>query len=165
MKRSKTVESWIELNEVTFMISRGFQLLLCGRWGLVCINTSGSQLQGAVEDKDRKKEEDVEDGEDSGNLTDGALCVWVLLQVGRVGVVEVAAPVGEDDGQGTGDEGDHPQPRLGVASIQQAQQGSEKKETEEDVNVPEKYLRCHRKETKRELQVQKKINHINNYSW
>ena len=102
----------------------------------MCINTSGSQLQGAVEDKDRKKEEDVEDGEDSGDLTDGALCVWVLLQVGRVGVVEVAAPVGEDDGQGTGDEGDHPQPRLGVAAVQQAQQGDEQKETKEDVDVP-----------------------------
>ena len=102
----------------------------------MCINTSGSQLQGAVEDKDRKKEEDVEDGEDSGDLTDGALCVRVLLQVGRVGVVEVAAPVGEDDGQGTGDEGDHPQPRLGVAAVQQAQQGDEQKESKEDVDVP-----------------------------
>ena len=137
MKRNKTFESWIELTEVTFMISWGFQLLLCGRWGLVCINTSGSQLQWAVEDEDRKKEEDVEDGEDSGDLTDGALCVWVLLQVGRVGVVEVAAPVGEDDGQGAGDEGDHPQPRLGVAAVQQAQQGDEQKKTKEDVNVPE----------------------------
>ena len=124
---------------------------------------AGGQLQGAVEDEDRKKEEDVEDGEEGGDLGDGALCVRVLLQLGRVGVVEVAAPVGEDDGQGAGDEGDHPQPRLRVAAVQQAQQGSEKKETEEDVNVPEKYLRCHRKETKRESQVQKKINHINNY--
>ena len=97
---------------------------------------AGGQLQGAVEDEDRKKEEDVEDGEDSGDLTDGALCVRVLLQVGRVGVVEVAAPVGEDDGQGAGDEGDHPQPRLGVAAVQQAQQGDEQKESKEDVDVP-----------------------------
>ena len=102
----------------------------------MCISTIGSQLQGAVEDEDRKKEEDIEDREESGDLTDGALCVRVLLQVGRVGVVEVAAPVGEDDGQGAGDEGDHPQPRLGVAAVQQAQQGGKQKETKEDVNVP-----------------------------
>ena len=97
---------------------------------------AGGQLQGAVEDEDRKKEEDVEDGEEGGDLGDGALCVRVLLQVGRVGVVEVAAPVGEDDGQGPGDEGDHPQPRLGVAAVQQAQQGDEQKESKEDVDVP-----------------------------
>ena len=97
---------------------------------------AGGQLQGAVEDEDRKKEEDVEDGEEGGDLGDGALCVRVLLQVGRVGVVEVAAPVGEDDGQGAGDEGDHPQPRLGVAAVQQAQQGDEQKESKEDVDVP-----------------------------
>ena len=101
----------------------------------MCIRTIGSQLQGAVEDEDRKEEEDVEDGEEGGDLGDGALCVRVLLQVGRVGVVEVAAPVGEDDGQGAGDEGDHPQPRLGVAAVQQAQQGGEQEETKEDVNV------------------------------
>ena len=117
------------------MISRWFQFLLCGWWRLVCINTIGGQLQGSVEDEDRKEEEDVEDGEEGGDLTDGALSVRVLLQVGRVGVVEVAAPVGEDDGQGAGDEGDHPQPRLGVAAVQQAEQGGKQKETKEDVNI------------------------------
>ena len=96
----------------------------------------GGQLQGTIEDEDRKEEEDVEDGEEGGDLSDGALGIRVLLQVGRVGVVEVAAPVGEDDGQGAGDEGDHPQPRLGVAAVQQAQQGGKQKETKEDVNVP-----------------------------
>ena len=96
---------------------------------------ASGQFQGAVEDEDRKEEEDVEDGEEGGDLGDGALCVRVLLQVGCVGVVEVAAPVGEDDGQGAGDEGDHPQPRLGVAAVQQAQQGGEQEETKEDVNV------------------------------
>ena len=96
---------------------------------------AGGQLQGAVEYKDRKKEEDVEDGEKGGDLGDGTLCVRILLQVGRVGVVEVAAPVGEDDGQGAGDECDHPQPRLGVAAVQQAQQGGEQKESKEDVDV------------------------------
>ena len=101
-----------------------------------CMRFVGGQLQGTIEDEDRKEEEDVEDGEEGGNLTDGALGVGVLLQVGRVGVVEVAAPVGEDDGQGAGDECDHPQPRLGVAAVQQAQQGGKQKETKEDVNVP-----------------------------
>ena len=76
----------------------------------MCIYTIGRQLQGAVEDEDRKKEEDVEDGEEGRDLGDGALSVWVLLQVGRVGVVEVTAPVGEDNSQGAGDEGNHPQP-------------------------------------------------------
>ena len=71
---------------------------------------AGRQLQGAVEDEDRKKKEDVQDGEEGGNLGDGALSVRVLLQVGRVGVVEVTAPIREDNGQGAGDEGDHPQP-------------------------------------------------------
>ena len=98
---------------------------------------AGSQLQGTVEYKDRKEEEDVEDGEEGGDLGDGALSVRILLEVSCVGVVEVAAPVGEDDGQGAGDECDHPQPRLGVAAVQQAQQGGEKKETEEDVDVSE----------------------------
>ena len=71
---------------------------------------AGRQLQGAVEDEDRKKEENIEDREEGRNLVNGALSVWVLLQVGRVGVVEVTAPVGEDNSQGAGDEGDHPQP-------------------------------------------------------
>ena len=55
-----------------------------------------------------------------------------------MGVVEVATPVGEDNGQGAGDEGDDPQPRLGVAAVQQAEQGGKQQQTEEDVNVPEK---------------------------
>ena len=92
------------------MISWGFQLLFCGRRRLVRIYTIGGQLQGAVEDEDRKKEEDIEDREEGRDLGDGALSVWVLLQVGRVGVVEVTAPVGEDNSQGAGDEGNHPQP-------------------------------------------------------
>ena len=54
-----------------------------------------------------------------------------------MGVVEVATPVGEDNGQGAGDEGDDPQPRLGVAAVQQAEQGGKQQQTEEDVNVPE----------------------------
>ena len=57
--------------------------------------------------------------------------------MGSVGVVEVATPVGEDNGQGAGDEGDDPQPRLGVAAVQQAEQGGKQQQTEEDVNVPE----------------------------
>ena len=55
-----------------------------------------------------------------------------------MGVVEVATPVGEDNGQGAGDEGDDPQPRLGVAAVQQAEQGGKQQQTKEDVNVPEK---------------------------
>ena len=131
-------------------------------WAGGVVLVVGSELQGAVEEEDRQEDDDVEDGEDAANLAGGLLRLWIL----HAGVldVEVPAPVGEDDGQGAGDECDHPQPRLGVASIQQAQQGSEKKETEEDVNVPENYLRCHRKEIKWESKVQKKINHINNYS-
>ena len=48
----------------------------------------------------------------------------------------MGAPVGEDDGEGAGDEGDHPQPRLRVASPQEAEQGGEQQEAEQDVNVP-----------------------------
>ena len=50
--------------------------------------------------------------------------------------IYIGAPVGEDDGEGAGDEGDHPQPRLRVASPQQAEQGGEQQEAEQDVNVP-----------------------------
>ena len=50
--------------------------------------------------------------------------------------IYIGAPIGEDDCEGAGDEGDHPQPRLRVASPQQAEQGGEQQEAEEDVNVP-----------------------------
>ena len=50
--------------------------------------------------------------------------------------IYIGGPVGEDDGEGPGDEGDHPQPRLRVASPQQAEQGGEQQEAEQDVNVP-----------------------------
>ena len=53
-----------------------------------------------------------------------------------MGVVEVATPVGEDNGQGAGDEGDDPDPRLGVAAVQEADQGEKEEEAEEDVQIP-----------------------------
>ena len=54
-----------------------------------------------------------------------------------MGVVEVATPVGEDNGQGAGDEGDDPDARLAVAAVQEADQGEEEKESKEDVKIPE----------------------------
>ena len=49
--------------------------------------------------------------------------------------IYIGAPIGEDNCEGAGDEGDHPQPRLGVAAVQQAEQGGKQKETKEDVNI------------------------------
>ena len=75
------------------MILWGFQLLLPGRRRLVRATIAGVQLQRAIEDKNRKEKDPVEDGEGGGDLGDGALGVGVVvLQVGGVGGVEVAAP-------------------------------------------------------------------------
>ena len=68
----------------------------------------GRQLQGAVEEEDGEEDDDVQDGEDASNFTCGLLRLWVLHA--RVLDVEVPAPVGEDNGQGAGDEGDDPDP-------------------------------------------------------
>ena len=75
------------------MILWGLQLLLPGRRRLVRAAIVSVQLQGAIEDKNRKEKDAVEDGEGGGDLGDGALGVGVVvLQVGGVGGVEVAAP-------------------------------------------------------------------------
>ena len=75
----------------------------------------GGELQGSVEEEDGEEDDDVEDGEDASNLACRLLRLWVLHA--RVLDVEVPAPVGEDNGQGASDEGDDPDPRLGVATV------------------------------------------------
>ena len=104
-------------------------------WAGGVVLVVGSELQGAVEEEDRQEDDDVEDGEDAANLAGGLLRLWIL----HAGVldVEVPAPVGEDNGQGAGDEGNDPDPRLGVAAVQEADQGEEEKESKEDVKIPE----------------------------
>lgn len=74
-----------------------------------------SKLQGPVEEEDGEEDDDVEDGEDASDLARRLLRLRVLHP--RVLDVEVPAPVGEDNGQGAGDEGDDPDPRLGVAAV------------------------------------------------
>ena len=96
----------------------------------------GGELQGAVEEEDGEEDDDVQDREDASNFTCRLLRLWVLHA--RVLDVEVPAPVGEDDGQGAGDEGDDPDPWLGVAAVQEADQGEKEEEAEEDVEIPEK---------------------------
>ena len=92
-------------------------------WAGAVVLVVSSELQGAVEEEDRQEDDDVEDGEDAANLAGGLLRLWIL----HAGVldVEVPAPVGEDNGQGAGDEGDDPDPRLRVAAVQEADQGEE----------------------------------------
>ena len=58
--------------------------------------------------KEAEEDDDVQDGEDASDLTCGLLRLWVLHT--RVLDVEVPAPVGQDNGQGAGDEGDDPDP-------------------------------------------------------
>ena len=73
------------------------------------------KLQGPVEQENWEEDKDVEHGEHSTNFAGSLLGLWVLHA--RVLDVEVPAPVGEDNGQGAGDEGDDPDPRLGVAAV------------------------------------------------
>ena len=130
-------------------MSRSFNtFVVFGRWlpfdvgaapwagaALLAWRVVGSELQGSVEEEDGEEDDDVEDGEDASNLA----CRLLRLRVLHAWVldVEVPAPVGEDNGQGAGDEGDDPDPWLGVAAVQEADQGEEEEETEEDVEIPE----------------------------
>ena len=64
------------------------------------------KLQRPVEQENWEEDKDVEHGEHSTNFAGSLLGLWVLHA--RVLDVEVPAPVGEDNGQGAGDEGDDP---------------------------------------------------------
>ena len=105
-------------------------------WAAVMGLLGVGELQGAVEKEDGEEDDDVEDGEDAADFARRLLRLGILHA--RVLDVEVPAPVGEDNGQGAGDEGDDPDPRLGVAAVQQTNQGEKEEKAKEDVEIPEK---------------------------